>query len=192
MDGISESALPEGAFEHDRSREAFEALVEAYQDRLVRYAFRRLGDIHDAEDVVQDVFVRVFRDWAGGGRIRRIGPYLYRVAANACTDLLRKRMRKRRHTGAAEDVIDVQEMPAAGPDAAELAAAADELQRIGALLARLPERQAEVVRLRCLDGLCFAEIAEVVGCRLSTAKSRFRYGLRKLRWFLTGQSEVQR
>jgi RNA polymerase sigma-70 factor (ECF subfamily) len=188
MDGLGESAAPEGAFEYGRSTKAFEALVEAYQDRLVGYAFRRLGDIHDAEDVVQGVFVRVFRDWAGGGRIRRTGPYLYRVAANACTDLLRKR----RHTGAAANVIDAQEMPADRPDAAELAAAADELLRIDALLARLPERQAEVVRLRCLDGLCFAEIAEVVGCRLATAKSRFRYGLRKLRWFLTGQSEAQR
>ena len=188
MDGISESALPKGAFEHERSAEAFGALVDAYQDRLVRYAFRRLGDVHDAEDVVQDVFVRVYRDWSGGARIRSIGPYLYRAAANACTD----RLRKRRPSGAAEDVRSAEQMPTNRPDAAELAAAADELQRIEALLARLPERQAEVIRLRCLDGLCFAEIAEVVGCLRSTAKSRFRYGLRKLRMFLTEQSEAQR
>lgn len=187
MRAIGGPAMPEEASQQGRSITAFEALVDAYQDRLVRYAFTRLGDLHDAEDVVQDVFVRVFGDWAGGTGIRSFGPYLYRAAANACTDLLRKR----RHIDAAEDARSAQEMAADRPDAAELAAAADELQRIKALLARIPDRQAEIIRLRCLDGLSFAEIAEVVGCRRSTAKSRFRYGLRKLREFLTGQSEVQ-
>ncbi len=66
-------------------------LVEAYADRLVRYAFRRLGNLQDAEDVVQEVFVRTFSDRSRRTTISEIGPYLYRSVANASTDLMRKR-----------------------------------------------------------------------------------------------------
>jgi len=168
--------------------ERIEPLIQAYQDRLVRYAFRRLRNIHDAEDAVQGVFVRVFRDWTPDGRIQKVGAYLYRAVANACADVLRERKR----SGLSENSADLQGVPADRPDAPDLAAAADDLRRIEVLLERLPERQAEVVRLRVLDELRFAEIAEVLGCRLATVKSRFRYGLEKLRRFVIQRSEVQR
>src|SRR5512133_2508401 len=73
----------------------FEALVEAMQHGLVRFAYCRLRSLPDAEDVVQDALVRAFMDRE---RLRKIGavhPYLYRMVANRCTDLLRKR----RHAG---------------------------------------------------------------------------------------------
>ena len=66
----------------------------------------------------------------------------------------------------------------------DLLEAAEELRRIERLLARLPEEQAEAVRLRVLDGLRVGEIADVMECSESTATSRLRYGLEKLRTFV--------
>ena len=74
-----------------QSPEEFARLVEMYLDRLVRYAFRRLGSVEDAEDVVQEVLVRAFADRSKRRRTSGVAPYLYRCVANACTDLARRR-----------------------------------------------------------------------------------------------------
>jgi RNA polymerase sigma-70 factor, ECF subfamily len=160
-----------------RTRTEFAAMVEAYQDRLVRYALRRLGRRAEAEDVVQDVFVRAYARLGDSEAVTRVSSYLYRMAANACTDTLRKRRRApvTLHREQAERIPD----PRKG--VGDEAAAFDELRRVEAVLARLPKRQAEVVRLRILDDLRFVEIAEVLGCSVGTVKSRLRYGLQKLR-----------
>ena len=62
-----------------QSPEEFEMLVEVYIDRLVLSAFRRLRNYHDAEDVVQDVFVRAFAERSRRKKISHLGPYLYRM-----------------------------------------------------------------------------------------------------------------
>jgi len=155
----------------------FERLVGVFQDRLVRYAFRRLSDFHEAEDVAQEVFVRAYAERERLKTIARVGPYLYRMAANLCTDILRKR-----RTGVVPfDDPEVQEIPTTCPNGSEVASAAEELRRIETTLSRLPHRQAEVIRLRVFDELRLGEIAEVLRCPLATVKSRFRYGLEKLR-----------
>lgn len=155
----------------------FEALVDAYLDRLVRYAFRRLGNIQDAEDVVQEVFVRAFVHRSKRKKIARTGSYLYRMAANACTDFLRKR----KNSVMSLDEIGAKEIPSGGKNPLEVAAAAEEIRRAEDLLRHLPERQAEVIRLRVFDELRLSEIAEVVGCSVNTVSSRLHYGFRKLR-----------
>ena len=66
-----------------QSRDDFARLVDMYLDRLVRYAFRRLGSIEDAEDVVQEVFVRAFADRSKRKRTSGVAPYLYRCVATA-------------------------------------------------------------------------------------------------------------
>ena len=160
-----------------QSPDEFAGLVDAYLDRLVRYAFRRLGNVQDAEDVVQEVLVRAFADRAKRRKTSAVGPYLYRSVANACTDLLRRR------TGSAGGFREVGEE---GPvdeskNPSEVALAAEELRRAERLLSRLPDAQAEVVRLRVFDELRLREIADVVGCSVNTVCSRLRYGFRKLR-----------
>jgi RNA polymerase sigma-70 factor, ECF subfamily len=161
------------------------ALVDAYADRLVRYAFRQLHCYQDAEDVVQQVFVRALVDRSHHGKVSAVVPYLYRSVANACLDLLRKRnfaAALREETGRVESL-------AGADDPAEIAQAAEGLRRAESLLARLPQEQAEAIRLRVFDGLRLSEIAEVLGCPLNTVCSRLRYGFQKLRHLVGPERE---
>ena len=160
-----------------QSKEDFERLVEVYLQRLVSYAFCRLGSIHDAEDVVQEVFVRVYARQFGRAKMKiaktsPVGPYLYRMAANACTDLLRKRRRSE---------VPLDKIASGQKDVSALYAATEEMRRAEGLLRRIPRKQAEVIRLRVFDDLRVNEVAEVLGCSANTVSSRLRYGFEKLR-----------
>jgi RNA polymerase sigma-70 factor (ECF subfamily) len=160
--------------------------VEAFQDRLVRYAFRRLGNLHDAEDVAQEVLVRAYGSREERSQVQCVSAYLYRMASNRCTDHLRVRGRR----NASNEELEVMQLPSRQPTGLDEAADAEELQRIEGLLRNISPSQAEVVRLRVLDELHLNEIAEVVGCPLATVKSRLRYGLEKLREIVVREKEA--
>lgn len=164
----------------------FEALVDDFQHRLVRYAFRRLECLEDAEDVIQKVFFKCYQERGKLKGVNRVSSYLYRMAANACTDFLRRKK-------TIEVPLEGGKVTALNsPDSREESLAAGELRRVEALLSRLPQRQAEVIRLRIFDQLGFAEIAEMLDCPIPTVKSRFKYGLDKLRETIRRNREVMR
>lgn len=164
----------------------FEALVDVFGERLARYAFRRIGNLHDAEDVAQKVFVQAFAVRKRYRDVQNVGPYLYRMTANACTDWLR--YRGRRPETPLEETAEA--LPSDWPDAGDEAAAREEQQRIEGWLQSLPQRQADVIRLRVFGDLPFAEIAQSLGCSEPTVKSRFRYGLEKLKAMILGRKEA--
>jgi RNA polymerase sigma factor (sigma-70 family) len=169
-----------------QTADAFERLVEAYQNRLVRHAFARLDNLHDAEDVAQEVFVRAFAQRARHKKVAHVGAYLYRMTSNLCTDFLRRRR------GGTVDLDDaaIEEIPWDRPNPAEMAAAVEEARRVEAWLASLPANQAEIVRLKALEGLTLSEIAVATDSRLATVKSRLRYALAKLRTIVARDSEA--
>lgn len=149
----------------------FDALIEATQHRLIQFAYCRLHSLADAEDVVQDVYVRAFRDRARYREVLNPVPFLFRMVANRATDLLRKR----KHAPQAVDYGEI---------AAESRPAVERHQWMDKLLDRLPARQAEVIRMRFYGELSFDAVAGSVGCSVPTVKSRFRYGISKLRKLL--------
>lgn len=161
----------------------FDALVESLQHRLVHYAFCRLGSLEDAEDVVQDVLVQAYRDRDKHRHVDNAIPFLFRMVANRCTDCLRRRTRERRSL----EERDPEVFGFSAGGAAESESAEQKLRRINGLLGRLPARQAEVIRLRVHGELSFEAVAHAVGCSVPTVKSRFRYGIEKLRKALTRQ-----
>ena len=163
-----------------QSVEQFEGLVKAVQDELVHFAFCRLRSLEDAEDAVQDVLVRAYLEREKHRAVTGVRPYLFRMVANRCTDVLRQRQRAERRRDPS-DPADLAACP--GPDPA-----VDRLDDIERLLGRLPERQAEAIRLRVFGCLPFAAIAEAVGVSLPTIKSRFRYGVERLRGILTKEA----
>ena len=166
----------------------FEVLMDQVLDRLVWYAFRRLRDQGDAEDVVQEVLVRAYADRDKRRNVVRVVPYLYRMVANACAE----RYRRSGIRPLSIDSVRLEEAPDERNQASERISAVDELQWIEQLLSRLPGRQADVVRLRVLDELPLADVAEIIGCSLPTTKSRLYYGLQKLRRMVPKPEEGKR
>ena len=153
----------------------FEALVDALGGRLVHFAFCRLHSAADAEDVVQDVLVQAYRDRERHKGVDNAVPFLFRMVANRSTDVLRRR---KRAPGPLEDTV---------PEIAAVPAQPDAGRRAEALLAELPSAQAEAIRLRVYGELPFEAVARIAGCSVPTVKSRFRYGIEKLRRILERQ-----
>jgi RNA polymerase sigma-70 factor, ECF subfamily len=173
--------MAEDAAQWPQTVAQFEALVEAEQHGLVHFAFCRLRSLPDAEDAVQDVLVRAYLDRARHSAVTRVRPYLYRMVANRCTDLLRDRLRRERGGQAAGAAIQ--------PNPPEAEPLAERLGQIERLLGRLPHRQAEAIRLRIFGGLAFKTAAEAAGVSVPTVKSRFRYGVERLRGILLKEAQ---
>lgn len=154
---------------------SFEALVLAHQDRLFTIALRTRGDHHDAEELVQEAFVRAYRAisvWPPD-RIRdlRVRGWLTTILLNAA----RNRARVRR-VPTAELVFDPGTEPAADPLARR-----DVRETWSRLLAGLSPAQRTAVVLRHVDGLSYAEIAEATGRPEGTVKAHVHRGLAALR-----------
>lgn len=170
-----------------RSSAEVEALVDEFAGRLVGYAFRQLHDYQEAEDVVQQVFIRAFVKPPDRREVGAVRPYLYRCVANACIDVLRRQ----NMSAVFREEIDTQQLLANSGGPPELAAAIEGMHRAESLLRRLPTEQAEAVRLRVFDGLRLSEIAEVLKCPVNTVCSRLRYGFQKLRSLVSTEGSTK-
>ena len=148
----------------------FESIVSQYQDQLFRFAFMRVGIREVAEDIVQDVLLRLYRVMSEGKKIRSHESFLLRSVSNACIDHLR---RKKPPTLQIEDIDDLPDIQDRNID--------EEFRRISMVLDGLPYEQAEILRLKCYDGLTFRQIAEIYELSEATVKSRYRYPLQHLR-----------
>jgi RNA polymerase sigma factor (sigma-70 family) len=162
----------------------FEILVRAHVDRCHAIALRLTGSPHDAEEVAQDALVRAYRAIEGWPpeRIRdlRLRPWLATIVVN----LVRNRARRRvPATTPLAPLVEAGIEPAAdaATDPAGIALRTAERERLGALLARLPERYRVPVVLRHVDDLSYAELAEVLGRPEGTLKAQVHRGLALLR-----------
>lgn len=149
------------------SNEQLGEWIDLWQDALYRYAFFKVGNRADAEDVIQDAFLKI----ASAERaILNPKAYLFRTVANLCADALRR----------SSHLQPIEErMPA--PSLQDEAEAQEEQRRIARLLDKLQPRQAEVIRLHIHAGLKFTEIAETLEEPVTTIKSRFTSGIEKLK-----------
>jgi len=149
-----------------------ERLLTAERPDMLGYACYRLGSMDEAEDAVQEVSLRFFqrlRD--AGAQVRNPKSYLYRSLANHCTSLLREE----------RPLVPCPPDGLPEPAVAEDEDFEQEFRRISRLLSEIPEEQAEVIRLRFYGNKSFKEISEILGLPLTTAKSRFLYGLEKIK-----------
>ena len=150
-------------------RKELDKLVDRYRQPLFRFAFFRLRSRMDAEDAVQDAFLK----WASGPErcIRNPQAYLFRMVNNDCCDRIRRRT----------TLVPLDGHQLLPDEPLEEHEAREEARRIETLLDRLPPEQAEAIRLHTYASLRFTEIAEVLRCPVSTVKSRFAGGIEKLR-----------
>ena len=171
---------------------SFEELVVAHQRLVYGLALRVVGDRGDAEEVAQDTFERAYHALAGYDAERvaamALRPWLARIALN----LARNRLRRRPPAARALEDGDGQPLAVAAPAAAEPAAVAErheEQERWAGLLATLPRGWREAVVLRHVEGLPYAEVAEVLGRPVGTVKTHVHRGVRQLREQLRQREE---
>jgi RNA polymerase sigma factor (sigma-70 family) len=156
------------------SEEAFRAIYDRYRQRLFAYVRQMLcaGPRQDAEDVLQDVFVRAYGALRTDGREVNLRAWLYRVAHNRCIDHLR------RPVPAAADLFDLSRKPLHDP--LEEAQRREDLARLVADIARLPEQQRSALLMREIDGMAYVELAAALDVTVPAVKSllvRARIGL---------------
>jgi RNA polymerase sigma-70 factor (ECF subfamily) len=176
----------QGAFEAVAAGDAaaFSSVIEATSARLYRLAARMLGDPQEAEDVLQDAYLRAFDALRGRRFDGRSSPetWLYRIVANASLDALRARRRRRRFWGLGGGGRRGQRDSDAGEaDVAEAAeqvstadrlAAREALRELDAWLAELPPDQRTALVLKELEGLPAGEVAAIMGSSVGAVEQR--------------------
>src|ERR1043165_7132378 len=161
---------------------AFETLVLRHKDKLYTSIFFLVKDKYLAEDIFQDVFIRVI-DTIKSNRYTEEGkflPWAMRIAHNLCVDHFRKV--KRTPAIKTSDDRDIFEVLNFTEDSAETKMMKRQSHdRVRRMLDLLPEDQREVIILRHYAELSFKEIAALTNCSINTALGRMRYGLINLR-----------
>lgn len=168
-----------------KDRKEFDALVERYHKQAYNIAYRMAGNHADAEDLVQDAFIRAFRFF---GQYRRELPFdswLYKIMSNVFIDKLRRKPKAAIRsldqpiaTSEGEVQFDVADT-ACGPEDTVLSREMD--SRIQAALDTLPEVFRLTVIYADIEGLSYEEIAEVTNTNIGTVRSRLHRGRRLLR-----------
>ena len=161
----------------DGEERAFTELVERYQTRLLNFIYRTIGDRDRAEDLVQEVFIRVHRHLHRFDRSKKFSTWVYTIASNLAKNELRNRSRN--------PLVLFQTMRGANDDEdrplqfEDTTARPDDLFRrrhlrelVEETVAKLPEHHRQVFVLRELEGKSYEEIAEITSCNLGTVKSR--------------------
>jgi len=167
---------------------AFEVLVTRHRKPIYNFILRFVRDSAQAEDVMQETFLRVIKGADAYERQAKFTTWLYTIARNLCVDA----SRRGKHRNAAS--LDAPVNPGSDDSAALIDLVADgkagvDREAIGRELAvrikqaveALPDEQREIFLLREVSDLQFNEIAKIVGCPENTVKSRMRYALEKLR-----------
>jgi RNA polymerase sigma-70 factor, ECF subfamily len=155
----------------------FDVLVERYQTRLLNFVYRIVGDRERAEDLVQEVFVRVYRHLARFDRSKKFSTWIYTIASNLAKNELRNRSRNplvlfTSMTKGWEDEERPLEFedPTSRPD--DLFRKRHVREMVESSVAQLPTHHREVFVLREIEGRSYEEIAEITHCNLGTVKSR--------------------
>src|SRR6476620_3296688 len=156
---------------------AFQEIVERYQTRLLNFIYRTIGDRERGEDLVQEVFIRVYRHMARFDRAKKFSTWIYTIASNLAKNELRNRSRNPlvffqaiRKNWQDDDRPLQFEDSSMRPD--DLYRKRHLRTLVEESVARLPEHHRQVFVLRELEGKSYEEIDEITGCNLGTVKSR--------------------
>jgi len=148
-------------------REAFGELVEQYRDNVYRLAYRMCGNAYDADEAAQEAFVAAWRALPNFRGDAKFSTWLYRLTTNAAIDVMRRE--KRHQTVGDGEMVDLAD-DADSPQ--ETVERTEQQEAVQEALATLSEEYREVLLLRYMEELDYAEIAEVLQLPSGTVKSR--------------------
>ena len=156
---------------------AFEALMRQYERLVLATALRLLGNLEDAQDASQEVFLKLYRNLGKLERPGNIPAWLYRVTVNVCHDVGRRRP-------SVASVEEAEALPATSAGPQQTAGEAERRRALELSLRRLSERERVAVVLRDLEGLSTGEVARAMGSSEATVRSQISQARVKMRGFL--------
>jgi RNA polymerase sigma-70 factor (ECF subfamily) len=174
---------------------SFNELIKRWERPIYALAYRQIGREEDARDVCQETFLRAYRALNGFRGQAKFSSWLYRIALNLCRDWLRRERRTPVVTVSEDvDLIELASKLEPSESIEDRVARHDLSRAVERAMAVLPEEQRTAILLKEYHGLTFQEIADLVGCPLSTVKTRLYQGLAVLRRELarTGVSAAAR
>ena len=163
----------------DPALRLFHDTLQRYERPLIRYACSLVGQLDDARDIVQDVFLKFSQGMANIAP-EKIAPWLFTVCKNRSTDHLRK---NRRLVYMEAETLDLETSPTAAPgDELEQAETAVELRR---LMETLPSKQREAIRMKFIAGLSYKEISDALKTSVGNVGYLIHHGITAMReqWF---------
>lgn len=163
--------------------DAFAILVNRYYDRYAPYAVHMVGNREDAEEALQDAFLRAYRSLAQYEERERFAGWLYRILVNQCRSVASQR--KRREFAFPDVGVDALESVVEHPMEEEAAR-----ERLDVLLGQLPPDQREAIILKYAEDLTFEEMAAVTGVGVSALKMRVTRALARLRKIIPEATSV--
>jgi RNA polymerase sigma-70 factor, ECF subfamily len=157
------------------NQDAFSKLVDLYGRRIYYAAYSFLHNVDDASDIVQEVFLRAYKNIGSFDTGRAFYPWLHRIARNLCINTVQRSSRK--DTGLpAEELIPAQH----GDPASDLLRA-EEIEELREALEQLSDKHQEIIRLKSFQDCSYAEIAEILDIPIGTVMSRLYAARGKLR-----------
>lgn len=155
--------------------QAFERIVERYKHRCVRYAFRFLGDMDEAEDVTQETFVRAYKSLDKLVSHDRFGAWLFQILINRCRSSFDQKARQERWLQPMENIEEIVDPLTEAP------AAFRQSDNLEDLLQKLGSVYREALILKYIDDMTYDEMSEVTGVGVSALKMRVKRGMNMLR-----------
>lgn len=163
--------------------DAYDLLCKEYSGKMYRLVCRLAGS-EDADDLVQEAFVQIYRSMSSFRGDCSISTWVYKITANVCQDYLRKKSRRSwRHLFSLDWLKSEtdRELPSPNLEPHEEAEVKDDMDRLRLAIAALPQEQKAVLVLHDLEHLTYQEVADVLGIVVGTVKSRLFYARQKVR-----------
>jgi RNA polymerase sigma-70 factor (ECF subfamily) len=171
--------------------DGFRLLVERHGSALFRLAYRMTGNEHDAEDVVQEAFLKAYRNLEQFEERAQVASWLYRIAANCAYDLLRTRRRREGHIeedGLAEG--EGRDWPSTDPNPERLARSDEVRRRVEAAMKRMSAQERAAFVLRHFEGRSLEEIGRTLDLETNATKQSILRAVRKVRAALGSWTEI--
>ncbi len=175
-------------------RDAFNELVEKYQNQIINIAYGMLSDREDAYDAAQEVFVKVYRSIGGFKGKSSLSTWIYRIAANVCNDMLRKRQRSAvvvslSNSPSEDDEKDI-DITDDAPTPEELFELSEQQRAVRLAISELSAEYREIITLSDVEQLSYDEISDILRCPIGTVKSRLNRARNALKKVLLKKREL--